>query len=148
MGSNPRKSPLKAPLKWSPALPIRRADNIISSKAREKGLLGFKPSYEVKGEPVCMGFLMSNEYMRMWFKQRAEFEKDTYTREEIIKSESKIHRRFVQRMMTYRNPGKNEIIEQRIRKCSCPVERKEFQYQRMKYKPECTVMLTHKGLKT
>lgn len=61
-----------------------------------------------------MNFLMSNEYMRIWFKERAVYEKSTYTREQIIKEENKIKRRFVQRMMTYRKPTKTQFIEDDI----------------------------------
>ncbi|KAJ8934189.1 hypothetical protein NQ314_013506 [Rhamnusium bicolor] len=80
-------------LKWSPATPIRTPDNLISSGAREKKQLGFIPTYE---NETCqqMEFIMSNEYMRMWFKERSKYEKDTYTREQIIKEESRIKRRI------------------------------------------------------
>lgn len=60
-----------------------------------------------------MGFLMNMEYHRKWFAERALYEKDTYTREEIIKQENKIKRRCVQRMMTYRSPTKNQFIDER-----------------------------------
>ncbi|XP_056636602.1 uncharacterized protein LOC130893161 [Diorhabda carinulata] len=142
---NKSKPSHKAAIKWSPSTPIRKQDNIISSKAREKNLLGFKPSYEVENEPVNMKFLMSNEYMRMWFKQRAVFEKYTYTREEIIKSESKIHRKFVQRMMTYRKPGKNELVEQKfMEKKLTPEQSKDLEYQKLKFKPDCSTISTTK----
>lgn len=55
---------------------------------------------------------MSNEYMRKWFKERGTYEKNNYSKEEIIKEESKIKRRFVQRMMTYKKPNKLELLEQ------------------------------------
>ncbi|XP_023020070.1 uncharacterized protein [Leptinotarsa decemlineata] len=140
-------------LKWSPATPVKKQDNIISSKAREKNLLGFKPSYE--NEPrEHMGLLMSNEYMRRWFTERAAFEKDTYTREKIIKEENKIKRRFVQRMMTYRKPTKNQFIEESIAKRKAvpgnsTQDDKAPNYEKMKYKTEC-LPLDHvkKPLKT
>lgn len=59
-----------------------------------------------------MRFIISNEYMRKWFNERATYEKNTYSRENIIKEESKIKRRFVQRMMTYKKPNKLEVLEQ------------------------------------
>lgn len=55
---------------------------------------------------------MSNEYMRQWFNERGTYEKNTYSKEAIIKEESKIKRRFVQRMMTYKKPNKLEMLEQ------------------------------------
>lgn len=62
-----------------------------------------------------MGLLLSMEYRRIWFDERAEYERYTYTREEIIKQENKIKRRSVQRMMTYRMPTKNQFIDQRAK---------------------------------
>ena len=63
-----------------------------------------------------MSFIMSNEYMRMWFKERGKYERDTYSKEQIIKEESKIKRRFVQRMMTWQRPTKNEFLEEKFGK--------------------------------
>lgn len=63
-----------------------------------------------------MQFIMSNEYMRIWFNDRALYEKDTYSREQIIKEESRIRRRFVQRMMTYKKPNKNDFIDDKYQK--------------------------------
>lgn len=104
----------KALTKWSPAVPKRRPDNIISSGALEKGFLGFKPTYE-NNQQYHMGLLLSMEYMKMWFKERAVYEKYAYTREETIKQENKIKRRNIQRMMTYRRPTKNQFIDDRAR---------------------------------
>ncbi|KAG5892979.1 hypothetical protein JTB14_015023 [Gonioctena quinquepunctata] len=105
-------------LKWSPAVPMKRPDNIISSKAREKNLLGFKPSYE--NEPKeHMQLLMSNEYSRKWFAERAAYEKDTYTREKISKKKTK---------------SNEENIEKRRSPAGLP---SSPNYEKMKYKPQC-----------
>ncbi|XP_076255106.1 uncharacterized protein LOC143193053 [Rhynchophorus ferrugineus] len=128
-------------LKWSPAQPLKRADNIISSKARETGDFGFTPTY--LSEPKeDMHFLMSNEYMRIWFRERAKYEKGTYSKEAIIKEESKIKRRFVQRMMTYKKPNKNQFLEEKINQPNRLPSKKNddythVDYTKMKYKPQC-----------
>ncbi|XP_030768268.1 uncharacterized protein LOC115891830 [Sitophilus oryzae] len=124
-------------LKWSPAQPFKKSDNIISSKAREKGDYGFAPSYLLEPRENMI-FLMSNEYMRMWFNERGKYEKDTYSKEEIIKEESKIKRRFVQRMMTYRQPSKNFFLENKLNKKTVDkTEKTPIDYSKMKYKPYC-----------
>ncbi|XP_018574940.1 uncharacterized protein LOC108913800 [Anoplophora glabripennis] len=97
-------------LKWSPTLAIHKPDNIVSSHAKP----AFKPSYENEAEN--MNFIMSNEYMRMWFKEKQLHEKDTYARDQIIKKERKIKRRMIQRMMTYRKPSKNHFIDDLVQR--------------------------------
>lgn len=54
---------------------------------------------------------MSNEYMRMWFKEKAVYDKNTYIRDQIIRDECKIKRRTIQRMATFRKQSKNQFIE-------------------------------------
>lgn len=46
-----------------------------------------------------MNFIMSNEYWRIWFKERENYERDFYFKEQTRREESKIKRRFVQRKM-------------------------------------------------
>ncbi|XP_060518794.1 muscle, skeletal receptor tyrosine-protein kinase-like isoform X2 [Cylas formicarius] len=83
-----------------------------------------------------MNFLMSNEYMRMWFKEKEIYERNTYSTEQIIKDESKIKRRYVQRMMTYKKPTKNDFNkEMKDRpKYNNPMK---VDYSKYKCKPEC-----------
>nr|CAI5856609.1 unnamed protein product [Callosobruchus analis] len=95
---------------WTPAVPIKRTDNIVSSKAREQNNAGFKPSFE-KDKGENMWLVMSNGYYAQWFKERAVYERNTYYKWETIKQEKKVKRRFVQRMMTYRKPTRNEYLE-------------------------------------
>ncbi|CAH1979865.1 unnamed protein product [Acanthoscelides obtectus] len=123
-------------LKWSPNPPKKRPDNIISSKARERNIVAFKPQYEGEGREN-MWKLMSNEDLREWFKEWAVFNKDVYTREQIIKEESKIQRKWIQRMMTYRQPTKLEIIEERLRKPISTGAKGSKIDIRCKYKPAC-----------
>nr|CAH7769352.1 unnamed protein product [Callosobruchus chinensis] len=113
-------------LKWSPNPPRKRPDNIVSSKAREKHIVAFIPKCE--------------EYLREWFKEWAVFNKNVYTREQIIKDESKIQRKWIQRMMTYRRPTKFEMIEERLWK---PIPKGTSGPKidiRCKYKSPCTVL--------
>nr|CAH7718364.1 unnamed protein product [Callosobruchus chinensis] len=98
---------------WTPVVPIKRADNIVSSQAKEQNNAGFKPSFEkAKGEDMWL--VMSNGYYAQWFKERAVYERNTYYKWEIIKQEKKVKRRFVQRMMTYRKPTRNEYLEEYV----------------------------------
>uniref|UniRef100_A0AAR5Q379 Uncharacterized protein n=1 Tax=Dendroctonus ponderosae TaxID=77166 RepID=A0AAR5Q379_DENPD len=124
-------------LKWAPAQPQRRLDNIISSKARENGdLIGFVPTY--LAEPMeKMHFIMSNEYMRKWFKERGAYEKDTYSKEQIIREESRIKRRFVQRMMTYQKPVKTQLFEENVLRKPPQKGEQPLDYKKFKYKPVC-----------
>ncbi|KAJ8921006.1 hypothetical protein NQ315_015802 [Exocentrus adspersus] len=134
------KKPNKPLLKWSPAVPIRKPDNLISSHA--KSHVSFKPSYE-NDPKENMNFLMSNEYMRMWFQEKGGYDKDTYTREQIIKDESKIKRRIIQRMMTYRRPPKNHFIDDYVDKktgqdkLQDQKDQKMRSQKQMKFKPQC-----------
>lgn len=59
---------------------------------------------------------MSNEYMRIWNKEKAFYEKYTYTRAKIIKDESKIKRRFVQRMTNFKPVTKTDMIENELKR--------------------------------
>ncbi|KAJ8960840.1 hypothetical protein NQ318_020136 [Aromia moschata] len=109
----------KPVLKWSPSHPVRARDNLISAAAIEKNQLGFKPTYEAREDST---------------------RRTSTVGEETIKEESKIKRRVVQRMMTYRKPMKNDFIDDFIQKKK---GNKEAQIQmaltpeKMKYKPEC-----------
>ncbi|KAL1513308.1 hypothetical protein ABEB36_002730 [Hypothenemus hampei] len=127
-------------LKWSPAQPHKKSDNIISSTARETGdLIGFIPSY--LKEPIeDMRFIMSNEYMRKWFKEREIYEKNTYSKIEIIKGESKIKRRYVQRMMTYKKPDKFHLLEDKFKRTGQynDTVNQPTDYTKLKYKPVCS----------
>ncbi|XP_044266399.1 uncharacterized protein LOC123012505 [Tribolium madens] len=90
---------MKSTLKWKRASTIYPTDHIISSKAREVGTWGFKPQYE-NVKQVNFRFLMSNEYMRLWFKERDLYQKENYSKQEKAQNESSLKRGFVQRMMT------------------------------------------------
>ncbi|VEN43996.1 unnamed protein product [Callosobruchus maculatus] len=124
---------------WTPAAPIKRADNIVSSKAREQNNAGFKPTFEkAKGEDMWL--VMSNGYYAQWFKERAVYERNTYYKWETIKQEKKVKRRFVQRMMTYRKPTRNEYLEVAARHDKIDfIEHCDYSYY--KYKP---VLLKHR----
>lgn len=50
---------------------------------------------------------MSNEYFRIWFKERENFERDFYFKEQTRREESKIKRRFVQRKMVGKKQENN-----------------------------------------
>ncbi|XP_046676141.1 uncharacterized protein LOC124364836 [Homalodisca vitripennis] len=59
-------------LKWEPTHKAKPPDGIKSSDyAHAKP---FIPSYEHEGRPK-MGLLMSNEYARMWHREKEEFER-------------------------------------------------------------------------
>ncbi|RZC42064.1 hypothetical protein BDFB_010824 [Asbolus verrucosus] len=90
---------MKNTLKWKRAGIIYPTDHIISSTAREIGYKGFKPEYE-NVKHVNMRFIMSNEYMRLWFKQRDEYIKENYSKAESARNETTLKRGYVQRMMT------------------------------------------------
>lgn len=94
----------KVGLKWTPTVPSRRPDCIISSKARENGETGFIPSYE-RDRHVNMSYIMSNEYLRIWIKERTTYEIDTYSKYEVESGASDIKRRIIQRDMTKPNPN-------------------------------------------
>ncbi|KAF2898973.1 hypothetical protein ILUMI_07200 [Ignelater luminosus] len=118
----------KQGLKWTPAVPLRRPDNIISSKVRENGEKGFIPSYE--NEPkINMNFIMSHEYLRIWLKERTVYEIDTYSKQDVEAGAGDIKRRFVQRYMSKsRNKGKERILPpiklKRFAKASSKVDNK------------------------
>ncbi|XP_022901753.1 uncharacterized protein [Onthophagus taurus] len=84
--------------KWTPSYPVVPKDNIISSQSKANNEKGFIPSYESIGKPQ-MNFLMSEEYRRLWFKERGVYEKEVYTKKAMMKEESKIKRRFVQKCL-------------------------------------------------
>lgn len=44
-----------------------------------------------------MAFIMSNEYMRLWFKQLDLYVVDTYSKLDVEAGANEIRRRFVQR---------------------------------------------------
>ncbi|GJQ86592.1 hypothetical protein Trydic_g7826 [Trypoxylus dichotomus] len=97
--------------KWTRSVPIAYKDNIVSSHARANNEKGFVPSYESEGRPN-MYCLLNFEYRRIWFKERGQYEKEVYTKKEMMKEESKIKRRFVQRMMIPKRQEKRlPIIE-------------------------------------
>ncbi|CAH1991757.1 unnamed protein product [Acanthoscelides obtectus] len=98
---------------WAPAVPLRRADNITSSKAKEQNTPVFKPAFE-QDKRHDMWMVMSNGYGTQWFKEKAVYEKETYFRWETIKQEKKVKRRTVQRMMTYRQPTRIEYLEKYV----------------------------------
>ncbi|KAJ3662546.1 hypothetical protein Zmor_006890 [Zophobas morio] len=87
---------MKSSLKWKRATPIYPTDHIISSKAREvNALYGFKPEYETEKRPHIR-FLLSNEYMRLWFRERVLYQKENYSKQEKTKSDGKLQRGYVQ----------------------------------------------------
>lgn len=49
---------------------------------------------------------MSDEYWRIWFNERATYERDFYFKEQTRREESKIKRRFVQRNLTRKKKEK------------------------------------------
>lgn len=53
-----------------------------------------------------MNFIMSNEYWRIWFKERGTYERDFYFKEQTRREESKIKRRFVQRNLAIKKTEK------------------------------------------
>ncbi|EFA03536.1 hypothetical protein TcasGA2_TC013539 [Tribolium castaneum] len=148
---------MKSTLKWKRATAIYPTDHIISSKAREVGTWGFKPQYE-NVTNVNFRFLMSNEYMRLWFKERDLYQKENYSKQEKAQNESSLKRGFVQRMRTNTTLESRELpviqlkrfqnimskvdtrrstdekakICQRYKKTMEPV-------QLSRYKPNCTV---------
>ncbi|KAK4880341.1 hypothetical protein RN001_008487 [Aquatica leii] len=87
---------MKKGAKWAASEPSRRQDSIISSKARENNQSAFVPSYEK--DPENMNFLMTNEYLRIWLKQRTVYELDFYSKSEAD-GVREFKRRFVQRIM-------------------------------------------------
>ncbi|KAK4880365.1 hypothetical protein RN001_008511 [Aquatica leii] len=88
----------KGAIKWIKAEALRRPDGIISSKCRENNEHGFTPTYE-REKRENMNFIMSNEYMRIWLKERKIYEIDTYSKYEVESDAGDIKRRFVQRFM-------------------------------------------------
>lgn len=48
---------------------------------------------------------MSNEYLRIWIKERTTYEIDTYSKYEVESGASDIKRRIIQRDMTKPNPN-------------------------------------------
>lgn len=103
-----------------------------------------------------MGFLLSNEYMRMWFKERQAYEKENYANKEKAITETNIKRRFVQRMMTNPKQQIKEIpiikmkkfqnIPSKVDNRRSPEEKQKIcqRYQKAiepanldRYKPEC-----------
>ncbi|KAI4464265.1 hypothetical protein MML48_3g00005523 [Holotrichia oblita] len=78
--------------KWTRTVPTTTKDSIVSSHARANNEKGFTPSYESVSYSKSIN-------LRIWFKERGQYEKEVYTKKEMMKEESKIKRRFVQRMM-------------------------------------------------
>ncbi|XP_044751788.1 uncharacterized protein LOC123311768 [Coccinella septempunctata] len=95
----------KPQIKWTRAVPLRRPDYIKSSVFTERGEVGFTPTYD-HGRPN-LGCLLNYEYMRMWFKERDQYQKDTYTKQDK-KADSFVKRRHVQRYT--RHTEKQKIL--------------------------------------
>lgn len=55
---------------------------------------------------------MSNEYWRIWFKERESHERDFYFKEQTRREESKIKRRFVQKSMAIKKMEKTVPVIQ------------------------------------
>lgn len=53
---------------------------------------------------------MSNEYFRLWFKERESYERDFYFKEQTRREESRIRRRFVQRRVGATHQKKEKQI--------------------------------------
>ncbi|XP_045470445.1 uncharacterized protein LOC123677786 [Harmonia axyridis] len=96
------KKPL---IKWTRTQQNRRPDYIKSSVFTERGEIGFTPSYD-HGRPN-LGCLLNYEYRRMWFAERDQYQKDTYTKQDK-KSDSFVKRRYVQRYT--RHTEKKKIL--------------------------------------
>ncbi|CAH1099271.1 unnamed protein product [Psylliodes chrysocephalus] len=108
-----------ASIRWTPNPPIVKEDNIMSSVARERNIWGFLPTYEVQDHPICMNFIMTGEYQRIWLKERDAFQKDTYTKKrEILTTDNNFRRKFVQKFFTYKKPTKSSWLEARCRDLS------------------------------
>lgn len=110
----------KGSLKWVPAMPIVKQDNVISSRAREAGEIGFKPTYEKAyiffdflnmllnvrfQDEENMYFILSNEYLRMWQNERTDYEREVYSKQDTESDSKMIKRRFVQRFVKYPDKG-------------------------------------------
>lgn len=109
--------------KWTPAVPIRKYDNIMSSGARERGESGFIPSFEKVSQKIWpqfwvewrgiflqdkvdnMKYIMSFEYLRIWIKERDAYNREIYSKMETDSDSKGIKRRFVQRYTKRRDTG-------------------------------------------
>lgn len=91
-----------------------------------------------------MNFIMSNEYLRKWMKERDAYEKEMYsTAAQIVQ----LKRRFVQKMMTYKLPTKADLVEDKIVAKRREIELKRSKktanaapkpdYTKIKYKTQC-----------
>ncbi|KAL3281177.1 hypothetical protein HHI36_004395 [Cryptolaemus montrouzieri] len=149
------KKTKKPQLKWTRAAPLRRPDYIKSSIFTERGEIGFTPSYD-HGRPN-LGCLLNFEYMRMWFKERDQYQKDTYTKQDTKNSEAFVKRRFVQRYIRHvdrqkilpiatskrlpdtESPTKEGVKVRGISRALGHVQKAEEEKfkQFIKYKPEC-----------
>ncbi|KAF5282575.1 hypothetical protein FQA39_LY04982 [Lamprigera yunnana] len=87
--------------RWELAKSARRPDTIISSLATKRKQNGFTPTY--LKEPNNMYFMLSNEYTRMWLKERGIYEETAYLKYEVEGNWTGMERRYVQH---YSKPNK------------------------------------------
>ncbi|XP_076763376.1 uncharacterized protein LOC143430827 [Xylocopa sonorina] len=57
---------------WSPAIPCKIPDNIVSSQFASQKV--FVPSYEREKRP-CIEQLLTNEYQRMWWQEKESWDR-------------------------------------------------------------------------
>ncbi|XP_076299623.1 uncharacterized protein LOC143218374 isoform X1 [Lasioglossum baleicum] len=57
---------------WSPAVPLKTPDNIVSSQFTLQKV--FVPSYEKEKRP-CMEQLLTNEYQRIWWQEKETWDR-------------------------------------------------------------------------
>lgn len=100
-------------------MPIVKQDNLVSSRAREAGEIGFKPTYEKAHfflfskhvlhvrfqDEENMYFILSNEYLRMWQNERSDYEREVYSKQDTESDSKTIKRRFVQHFVKYPDKG-------------------------------------------
>ncbi|KAI4495568.1 hypothetical protein M0802_008580 [Mischocyttarus mexicanus] len=109
---------------WTSSQPYKIQDNIISSDHATKKT--FIPSYEKERRP-CIELLLSNEYQRIWWREKKSWEKA------VVPKTSK--KKLLLRM----------IIKKKSRKDSCPPNFPVFETIKKKPKKKENLDLAQKS---
>ncbi|CAD1468433.1 unnamed protein product [Heterotrigona itama] len=76
---------------WSPSVPCKIPDNIVSSQFTTQK--AFIPSYEKQKRP-CIEQLLTNEYQRIWWQEKASWDKRMQSK---VTSKKLLHRMIIRR---------------------------------------------------
>ncbi|XP_043515451.1 UPF0329 protein ECU05_1680/ECU11_0050-like [Frieseomelitta varia] len=95
---------------WSPSVPCKIPDNIISSQFTTQK--AFVPSYEKQKRP-CIEQLLTNEYQRIWWQEKASWDKRMQSK---APSKKLLHRMIIRRKPQVAPPQPKKIRKPKKKK--------------------------------